>query len=266
MATINNIADLVKVLQDNPEWLLTIRGLIISKEIADLPSSVEELKATVDRMSGTLSTRLDDVSETLTTRLNDVSETLTTRLDNVSSELNTVSKKLTTVSSRVDNLTGDDYEGQAAHFGRRRLRDTLQVEDVQLMYQYRRQGEEHLRNLLFQAATRHRPSKEDRDDLEDTDLIFWVYGSSSESQGLVTAHLVAEVSITIKANDVVRARRRAQILGSCTNLPCLAAVIGTAITPEARSQLGNDVTAVGMTQEGQSVALSLAEPEQAAEQ
>ena len=112
MATINNIADLVKVLQDNPEWLLTICGLIISKEIADLPSSVEELKATVDRMS----------------------DTLTTRLDNVSS-------MLTTVSSRVDNLTGADYQGQAAHFGRRRLRDTLQVEDVQLMYQYRRQGE-----------------------------------------------------------------------------------------------------------------------------
>ena len=240
MATINNIADLVKVLQDNPEWLLTIRGLIISKEIADLPSSVEELKATVDSMSGTLTT-------------------MSGRLDDVSS-------MLTTVSGRVDNLTGADYQGQAAHFGRRRIRDTLQVEDVQLMYQTRRQGEANLRNLLFQAATPHRPSKEDRDDLEDTALIFWVYGSSSESQGLVSAHLVAEVSITIKANDVVRARRRARILGSCTTLPCLAAVIGTAITPEARSQLGNDVTAVGMTQEGHSVALSLAEPEQAAEQ
>ena len=240
MATINNIADLVKVLQDNPEWLLTIRGLIISKEIADLPSSVEELKATVDRMSDTLTT-------------------MSGRLDDMSS-------MLTTVSGRLDNLTGADYQGQAAHFGRRRIRDTLQVEDVQLMYQTRGQGEANLRNLLFQTATRHRPSKEDRDDLEDTALIFWVYGSSSESQGLVTAHLVAEVSITIKANDVVRARRRAQILGSCTNLPCLAAVIGTAITPEARSQLGNDVTAVGMTQEGHSVALSLAEPEQATEE
>ena len=248
MATINNIADLVKVLQDNPEWLLTVRGLIISKEIADLPSSVEELKATVDSMSDTLTTRLDDVSSMLTTRLDDVSG------------------MLTTVSGRVDNLTGADYQGQAAHFGRRRIRDTLQVEDVQLMYQYRRQGEANLRNLLFQAATRHRPSKEDRDDLEDTALIFWVYGSNAEGKELVTAHLVAEVSITIKADDVVRARRRAGILGSCTTLPCLAAVIGTAITPEAKTQLGNDVTAVGMTQEGHSVALSLAEPEQAAEQ
>ena len=240
MATINNIADLVKVLQDNPEWLLTIRGLIISKEIADLPSSVEELKATVDRMSDTLTT-------------------MSGRLDDMSS-------MLTTVSGRLDNLTGADYQGQAAHFGRRRIRDTLQVEDVQLMYQYRRQGEANLRNLLFQAATRHRPSKEDRDDLEDTDLIFWVYGSSSESQGLVTAHLVAEVSITIKATDVARARRRAQILGSCTTIPCFAAVICTAITPEAKNQLGEDVTAVGMTQEGQSVALPLAEPEEATEQ
>ena len=233
MAIINNMSDLVKVLQENPEWLLTIRGLIIYKEIADLPASVEELKAAVD----TLSTRLDDVSETLTT-----------------------------VSSRVDNLTGADYEGQAAHFGCRRLRDALQVEDLQLMYQTRRQGRENLRNLLSQDQAGHRPSKENQDDLEDTDLIFWVYGSNAEGKELVTAHLVAEVSITIKADDVVRARRRAQILGSCTNLPCLAAVIGTAITPEAKTQLGNGVTAVGMPQEGHSVALSLAEPEQAAEQ
>ena len=233
MATINNMSDLVKVLQENPEWLLTIRGLIIYKEIADLPASVEELKAAVDRMS----TRLHDVSETLTT-----------------------------VSSRVDNLTGDDYEGQAAHFGRRRLRDALQVEDIQLMYHTRRQGQERLRNLLSQDQAVQRPSKQDQDDLEDIDLIFWVYGSNAEGKELVSAHLVAEVSITIKADDVVRARRCAQILGSCTNLPCLAAVIGTAITPEARTQLGDDVTAVGMTQEGHSVALSLAEPEQAAEQ
>ena len=237
MATINNIADLVKVLQDNPDWLETLRGLIISKEISDLPSSVEELKATVDRMNTTLTTVSD-------------------RLDNMSSTL-------TTVSDRLDNLAGSDYEGQAAHFGRRRLRDTLQVDNVQLMYQYRRQGEQDLRNLLFQAATRHGLSKENRDELEETDLIFWVYGSSPEGQALVTAHLVAEVSITIKAADVVRARRRAQILGSCTTIPCLAAVIGTAITPEAKNQLGEDVTAVGMTQEGQSVALPLAEPEEA---
>ena len=243
MATINNMADLVKVLQENPEWLLTIRGLIIYKEIADLPASVEELKATVEKMSGTLTT-------------------MSGRLDDVSSELSTVSSKLTTVSSRVDNLTGDDYEGQAAHFGRRRLRDALQVEDVQLMYQYRRQGQERLRNLLSQDQAVQRPSKQDQDDLEDVDLIFWIYSSHAEGKELVSAHLVAEVSITIKADDVVRARRRAKILGSCTTLPCLAAVIGTAITPEAKSQLADDVTAVGMTQEGQPAPLPTADTEQ----
>ena len=240
MATINNMADLVKVLQDNPEWLDTLRGVIISKEISDIPGSLEEINAPPDQFRATLTT--------------------------VSDRLDRMRSTLTTVSDRLDNLAGADYKGQAAHFGRRRLRDTLQVNNVQLMYQYRRQGEENLRNLLFQAATRHGLSKEDRDELEETDLIFWVYGASPESQGLITAHLVAEVSITIKATDVVRARRRAQILGSCTTIPCLAAVIGTAITPEAKNQLGEDVTAVGMTQEGQSVALPLAEPEEATEQ
>ena len=240
MATINNMSDLVKALQDNPEWLFTIRGLIISKEIADLPGSVEELKATLEKMSGTLTT-------------------MSGRLDNLTSEL-------TTVSGRVNNLTGNDYEGQAAHFGRRRLRDALQVNNFQLMYQYRRQGEENLRKFLLQMATDHGLCKEDQDDLEQTDLIFWVYGSSPDSQGVVTAHVAAEVSIIIKADNVARARRRAQILASCTTIPCLPAVIGRAITPEAKSQLGDDVTAVGMTQAGQGISLPLADPETPPEQ
>ena len=249
MATINNIADLVKILEDNPEWLLTIRGLIISKEISDLPGSLQELKGTVNSMNATLtnvSSQLDSLDKNGT---------------GISGRVDDLDRKLTSVSSRVDNLTGADYEGQAAHFGRRRLRDTLQVNNHQLMYQYRRQGQEELRKFLLQAATDHGLSREDQDDLEQTDLIFWVYGSSPDSQGVVTAHVAAEVSITIKADDVVRARRRAQILASCTTIPCLPAVIGTAITPEAKSQLGDDVTAVGMTQDGQGISLPLADPE-----
>ena len=208
MTNINDIADLARVLEEHPEWLNTIRGILLTEDLATVPAELRRLSQQMAQA----------------------------RLD------------LTTVGSRVSNLTGDDYEGQAAHFGRRRLRDILGVTDVQLMYRPRKHGQETLQGMLHRAALASQVTLAQRDDLEDADLIFQVYGS--ERPGLVTAHVVAEASITVQRDDVIRARRRTGILEGCTTLPAQAAVIGASISPEARQELANDVIAVSMAPDG----------------
>ncbi len=52
MTSINNISDLVQVLTDHPEWLHTVRGLIISTEISDLPSKIDEIKSSLLSLEG----------------------------------------------------------------------------------------------------------------------------------------------------------------------------------------------------------------------
>lgn len=213
MTEINTIADLARALEEHPEWLKTIRGILLTEDLERLPAELVKLE-----------NALDDIHH-----------------------------ELTTVGRRLSNLTGDDYEGQAAHFGRRRLRDALQVNDVRLFYQCRRQGQQALQNMLIQARDYNGLATADGDDLEDADLIFQVYESCSPN--LVTAHVVVEASLTIKRDDVVRARRRALVIDSFTTMPASAAVIGTAITPEARQELDRDpqlpVLAIGMAPDGQ---------------
>ena len=54
MTTINDIADLVRVLRENPEWLDTLRGVLISDELSSIPGSLKE----IDRRLGGLETEL----------------------------------------------------------------------------------------------------------------------------------------------------------------------------------------------------------------
>ena len=223
MTEINTIADLAQALQEHPEWLKTIRGILLTEDLERLPAALSRLEGS----------------------------------------LGDIRQELATVGGQVSNLTGDDYEGQAAHFGRRRLRDALDAIDVRLFYQCRRQGQQALQNMLLQARKNNGLAIADRDDLEDADLIFQVYGSRNPN--LITSHVVAEASLTIKRDDVVRARRRAMVIDSITTQPASAAVIGTAISPEARQELERDfpspVLAVAMAEDGQPCILTEAASE-----
>ena len=56
MTTINDIADLVRVLQENPEWLITLRGVIISDDLATVPASLKEINRRLDNLQTELTT------------------------------------------------------------------------------------------------------------------------------------------------------------------------------------------------------------------
>lgn len=40
MTTINDISDLVRVLQERPDWLAAVRNLVVSEELLNLPQQV----------------------------------------------------------------------------------------------------------------------------------------------------------------------------------------------------------------------------------
>lgn len=54
MTEINNISDLVRVLEENPEWLYTLRGMIFSKELAEVPTQLGSLEGQFNRMESQL--------------------------------------------------------------------------------------------------------------------------------------------------------------------------------------------------------------------
>ena len=42
MTTINNISDLVRILREHPDWAVTLRSILLTEDLPELPRRVDE--------------------------------------------------------------------------------------------------------------------------------------------------------------------------------------------------------------------------------
>ena len=61
MTTINNIADLVRILKEQPEWADTIRGILLSEELLELPARFAEFVQLTQESHRTINERLTQI-------------------------------------------------------------------------------------------------------------------------------------------------------------------------------------------------------------
>ena len=134
MTTINDIADLVRVLQENPEWLITLRGVIISDDLATVPASLKEINR---------------------------------RLDNLQTEL-------ATVGGRVSNQTGRDYAGFAARYAPRHMDLPGEIVRITLVYQEGRHNDLWLPELANSGVLLGNITRDEANELNTLDLVFEV--------------------------------------------------------------------------------------------
>ena len=261
MTEINNIADLVRVLRENPEWLYTLRGIIVSDDKDAIPESLQAITARLDSMSETLGTvreevtglsnRVDQLDEKVTgvsNRVDKVDENVTglsSRVDQLDEKITSVSTKqdetnqsLTTVSGRLNDLTGADYEGHAARVTPRRMTPPGDYTGIVLQYRHRHYNADWLENLATKAMIEGVLTKEQADDLPRIDLVFAItYRNGDQSLAAV------EASLTVQTHAVERASRRAAVLARIQDLAVSAMTVGAAIEPQAAEL----ATATGVT-------------------
>lgn len=79
MTTINNIADLARILREQPEWAEALRSLVLTKELLELPERFAELTERLAALT-------DQVSE-LTSKLADFTETTNRNFEVVNARL-----------------------------------------------------------------------------------------------------------------------------------------------------------------------------------
>ena len=192
MTTINDIGDLVRVLREQPEWAEALRGVLLSRELLDLPEEFAQFVKLANANFQTVNARLDQIDG---------------RLDNgfgANCEI------------RVErNLPS--HAGQ--HLGLRRvrvLRGTIAGLDPGL------------EERVEQAIDEDLVSWEEHGQLLLADLIFTGRSSAGDS----TVHALAEISITAGDTDIDRAAERARILGSVIQRPVTPVVISANVDDE----------------------------------
>ena len=201
MATINNIEDLVRVLDEHPEWLEAVRTRLLTRELLELPQTVADLAATVHELSSEVKTTSAAVKE------------LTNTVNELANELRATNRRLDRLQDDVGWLKGriiyDIVRDDAA----------LIAGDMGFV----------LERILVRADLRRLTEGQDLSDLprgevrsfHRADLVMEVVDNAGNPH-----YIAVEASFTVNGRDSRRALRNAELMTRFTGRPAVAAVAG----------------------------------------
>jgi uncharacterized protein YoxC len=246
---VQDFQDLLRLLDEHPEWQAELRRRILTDDLLELPALVRRIaegQARTDEQLALLTARLDSLTahvETLTARLDSLAErldALTARVDSIAERLDALTARVESLTVQVEKLTlalmqtdatvkaqgarldaaiGDlaeaRYERRAgayfSHLARR-----IQVVDSST-----------LADLLEDAVDEGRIARGERQDAMRTDLVL----TGRRREDGADTYFAVEVSVGIGVDDVRRAADRAAVLAKLGR-PAIPVVAGERIDPE----------------------------------
>src|SRR5881397_1221972 len=203
--TVEEFRDLVRILEEKPEWRAELRRLVLTEELLSLPEQVAALRAETER-------RFQEMAATVDKLAREVA-----RLGIGMGDLQRTQKRLII---DVADLKGDSLE--------RRYRERAPAYFGGLIRRARALTTEDLDELLEPAVDLGRLTEDEAKEVLHSDVV--VRGRRREDDSEV--YLVVEVSSGVGPGDVERAARRAEIL-SRSGVAALAVVAGKRITADA---------------------------------
>lgn len=211
-------------LESDPNLREALRRHILTDELLNLPATVATLTKHVENLT--------EHVETIALAV----EQLQTDMALVKVGLGEVQKTQNIQSGVFSEAAGVAYENNAIRLAPRLFRRHLGLTGTTLFSHYPEGRHSKLKAMAEAVSGNPVVTDEELEDLLETDMVF----TAKEPGGEV--YLLAEASLTVQANDVIRARRRAGILNRVTgpgdiNRRTVAVVMGKAISEEAQALL-----------------------------
>ena len=245
--TVEDVQDLVRLLDEQPEWRAVVRRQLLSDEFLALPEQIAQQRTDIQRIEEQVAEvrlrteRVEEQIAELRLRTERIEEQIAElrlrterieaqiveqrretdrRFQQVEDQIAALTRTVDTLRDDVGELKGDSLERRyreraSAYFGRL-LRRTRVVTDAEL------------HELLDNAVERGLITDDESDEVTWADAI--VRGRRRGDRAQVVA--VAEVSWGVGIKDVERARRRSDLLAKLGFIT-LPVVGGKAVTREA---------------------------------
>ena len=250
--------DILAAMENNPRLQTALRQHVLDQEFLQLPAIVRELQQAVaqltqlvhDYIAATdarleqIETRLarleDDVTELKAGQASqlkaggrrDRAESRTSQAGRDRAESRTSQAGREADEGNMNRLIGSDYERKAARRASRLAQRNLSLRDLHVIYALTTPDSNRLPELLDRAVAAGRIDAAEADDLENADVILAGHDH----------YVVAETSVTVDRNDVMRARNRADLLARATATSVRATVIGAqALDAAVQDAAANDV-------------------------
>ncbi len=271
--TVGDFEDLLRLLDQHPEWRQELRRRVLAEELLDVPAALRQLAEAQARTEGSLASlaqrvdalgqRLDTLTQqvealaaaqvaaeqhlaTLTQRVDDLTarlDTLTQRVDDLTARLEALTQRVDDLTQRVDTLTQrvDDLARSVA-----RLTDRVGEMDGQLLeLSYWRRAPAYFSHLARRLRVIDFAALADQlDDAVEAKRVSEAERDEALAVDLVLtgrrrtdgaeAYFAVEISGGIGIDDVRRAAERARILEKLGR-PAVPVVAGRAITREAEA-------------------------------
>ena len=258
MVTINSIEDLARILREQPAWADTLRALLLTEDLLDLPArfdrfvqSQEETNRRQEETNRHLSemlSELKEVNEDSRQRLSRLEGQVTSlegqvtslegqvtslegrftglegRFTSLEGRFTSLEGRFTRMEGRFGNFEGAQYEGMVRTKALARAHIQLGFEAPYVALHQEGLADPSLVSAITHAVRESLVTIEDSGDLFEADLII----SDEDNR-----HAVFEVSLTADDHDILRAKRRAETLGTITGGAVIPVVI-TARIDDAR--------------------------------
>lgn len=229
---INDIADLVRILREQPEWADTVRGILLGREVIELPKLFAEF-AELTRQNFQL---LREEHKADISRVEAEVSGVKAEMDGLKTEVSSLNVRVTRLEGKMDNALGTNYQNKVVRNLHSILGQHQNLTRVKVLRGYQNDPDADFMEQLYQAEEQGIITHQQSNDLLLVDII--CTGRRRDNRD-AEIPLAIETSITIGDNDVVRAARRAEILAAILNQPAQAAVIGDSVD-QPRTALAAD--------------------------
>jgi hypothetical protein len=231
--TIEEFRDLVRILEDKPEWRADLRRLALTDELLSLPEQLAELRVHSERRFQELAeaqtrteTKVAELAEAQArtevrvAELTEAQARTETQLLKLSAQVADLTQSVHTLTDWVGELKGTtteiEYRTKArAYFGR-------------LLRRLHVLSPEELASVLDDAVETGALLEDQADDIALANIVM----RGKHKHDGTDVYLLVEVSWGVGPNDIERAARRATLLAQL-GTPVIPAVAGRRLTAEA---------------------------------
>ena len=261
MTTINNIEDLIRVLDENPEWVEAVRARLLTRELLELPQVVTEIAERIARIEENQAEMARNQAEMASSlaELTSSHAQLAGSLAELTSSHAQLAGSLAELTSSHAQLAGSLAELTSSHaqlaeaLARLEARQDRMQDDLgwiigRTIYDIvrndagliaREMGFELEKTLvradLMELTRGQNVSDLPRSTLQNfhrADLMMQVVDEADNS-----SYIAVEASFTVNGRDSRRARRNAELMTRFTGQPAMAAVAGVRYDWELKSPI-----------------------------
>ena len=210
--TIHTIEDLIRILDDHPEWTDALRARLLTRELIELPEKFTQFVAEVNRFVEATNRRFD----TLENRVTSIQEDVGTLKEDVG----TLKGDVGTLKIRVKSIQDDLGPLKGSHARDAALREASIIAEDMGFQRTKTLTQDDLGALLARADTSGIPTNELRS-FRRADLII----EATDPNG-ATCYIAVEISFAVNGRDTTRALRNAAFLTKFTGDRSYPAVAG----------------------------------------